>query len=314
MWTEFRNSLLRNPVYKVTAVLTAIFAWIYVQGGEEMDASVQVRIEWTLPAGLVPVNPPVEITTAKIRGTRSAARRVRGRLPYLKMDASSLGAGMHEIRLEDLQIESFDPGVTLLDLSPATVALELDEWATRKVVVEPIGVGEPGEGVEVRLTARPSVLEIRGPRTIVAPLRSIPTHPMDISAMSKDVSMMVGLDLPRQVTLKGSAGKGEIEVEVTVASSIQVREFLSTPVHVWRAEGWTVEPSQVALTLRGDAQKLAALGEQDLVVFAHLSQDTSGPVDLGLTRSEGGYLRVLHPEAGSLEVVTLAPATVRLSR
>lgn len=314
MWTEFRNSLLRNPVYKVTAVITAIFAWVYVQGGEVMDASVQVRIEWTLPEGFVPVSPPVEITTAKIRGTRSAARRVRARLPYLQMDASALGAGMHKIRLEDLQIESFDPGVTLLDMSPATVSLELDEWATRKVIVDPISVGVPEKGVAVSLVARPSVLEVRGPRTLVEPLRSISTRPLDISSMSKDVSLKVELDLPRQVTLNGSGGDGGIEVEVTVAPSIQVREFASTPVHVWRGSGWSIEPGVVTLTLKGDAQKLASLTAEDIVVFAHPSGDTEGPVDLGLAKSPSGYLRVLHPETDSLDVVTLNPSTVRLSR
>jgi len=132
--------------------------------------------------------------------------------------------------------------------------------------------------------------------------------------MSKDVSMQVGLDLPRQVSLSGSGGDGTIEVEVTLAPSIQVREFPSTPVHVWNSEGWTVTPRHVALSLKGDAEDLASLGEEDVVVFAHIAPGTKETAEIGLSMSSDGLLRVLHPRMGTLEVVDLKPGTVSVSR
>lgn len=313
MWSELRNHLLRNPVYKITAVITAIFAWVYVQGGEVMDASIQVRVEWALPSQFAPVSPPVEIATAKIRGTRSATRRAKRKAPFLRMDASGLGSGQHEIRLQDLTIEDLDPGVELVDLTPGIVALELDEMATRNVAVRPVTVGSIPAGVEVTLEAVEPVLEVRGPRRLVEPLSEVATQPIDVSALSRDETVKVGLNLPRQVDLSSGGAAQLVEVRVNVSPSIAERAFPNTRVLYWGEGTPAVEPASLRVALRGDTTTLEGLSPDEVIVIAERpGEGLEAPVVLGFTETESGRLRLLHPSSGALELIEVSPATVTL--
>ena len=313
MWNELRNHLLRNPVYKLTAMITAIFAWVYVQGGEVMDASIQVRVEWELPEQFAPVSPPVEIATAKIRGTRSATRRARRKAPVLQMDASGLGAGSHSIRLLDLTIEDLDPGVQLMDLSPGVVGLELDEMATRNVAVKPVSVGAVPAELEVDLEVVESVIEVRGPRRLVEPLAEIGTQPIDLSALTRSQQVSVGLSLPRQVSLSDTDLGGVVQVRVTVAPSMIERVFTGTRVLYWGDGMAEAEPNVVAVTLRGDAEALEGLSPEDVVVIAHgPAEGLEGEVVVNFTEASGGYLRLLHSSPSPLDLMDAMPATVTL--
>ena len=100
-----------------------------------------------------------------------------------------------------------------LDPRTADVKVEIDQRVfSRALAVSPELVGTPREGHNViGVSADPIVVTVFGPEGYIDQATTIPTQPIDVSGATEDIVRTVSLDLPPDVTVKGS-----VNVTVTV--------------------------------------------------------------------------------------------------
>ena len=306
--------LTRNPRMKLLSLAAAVVAWVYVQGGEEQVVRLRARLVWELPAGLVPVEPPVQEVTLDVRGTRAATRRAHERDLSIALDASALDVGRHDIVVEGLPVEGLGASIAMVNVLPARIRLELDELAQRKVAVVPVQVGETAPGYAVgSIDLSPAVVTVEGPRAIVEALREVSTAPIDISGLRADEELLVPLELPRGVFR--ADGAEVLRANVSVAPNLEREVLAAVPVSVWGQPGWRTNTPTVAVTLEGPAAELRELQRDEVVAFVHLPEmPDSNRYVASYGPSEGTRLRILHAGNSSVTVVRVEPSSVEVVR
>lgn len=305
--------LLRDWNYKVSALLIAVFAWLYVQSDEVHEDQVKAVVAWTLAPGLVAVDALPATVAVRVRGTRAAIRRAERSEVILDVDIADIGPGDHSLEFEPFPIEGLPGALEVLGHAPSGVRFTLDTVAERKVRVHPQVVGEPAPGFAVdTIVLVPAVALVSGPAVVLEGLTEVQTEPIDVSGLAGNASLPIALDLPRALR---NADSTRFEAQVSILALNDERTFAAVPVHVWNQPGYRPVEQTVQVQLQGPAAALAALAPDDLVAFAHLpaGADDSryevawGPVD-------GPRLRVLHAAGGAVRVKAVEPSRVEVSR
>jgi len=206
------------------------------------------------------------------------------------------------------------PGVEVLNFQPRTLQIQLDEISSRKVKIRPSLVGDPTSGHAVdEVKIEPAVLEVVGPRLLVANLQEVFTRPIDVSGLSSDATFEVQLDLPRSV--RQASEEVRLRTLVKVVPELERRMLGSVPVHLWQARGWRSIQESVEITLEGPAADLARLDTTEVVAFVHIPNVPEKPrYEAQFGPIEGVRLRVLHPGGKEVRVVKVLPSSVEVVR
>ncbi len=305
--------LTTNPGYKLISVFVAIGVWWYVQGDEVQDAKVKAPVAWTLPEGLITTEALPPSVTLSLRGTRSATRRAREASVHLPVDLSDIGVGEHSLEFASFVPVGIAPTIEVTGFSPSSVRFVVDEVAVRKVKVEPMWVGDPATGFTIEeVLVAPPVVEVSGPRSVVAGLREVRTQPIDVSGLAKDGVREVTLDVPRGVQTNSDA---PLEARIRVAATLEERVISGVPVHVWGRHDWRPRTELAEITLQGPSASVRGVSQADVALFAHLPDEPDrARYEVPHGPSEGLRLRVLHPGGDDVRVVSVRPPRITVER
>ncbi len=303
------RSLLRHPAYKVLSLGIAVVAWLYVQGGQVVEAKVRVRLVWQLPDALLNLEPLPASATLTLFGPRNAGRRAASEDVYVPIDLTQHTVGEVDLDFGSLPVVGLPSNLQIRRIEPESVRFVLDEVSAKKVKVEPRLIGDPAEDYQIlSVEARPPVVSIRGPRAVIEGITDLATMPMDISGLADDAVQRVELDLPRSVALVTDE---TIRLVVDVEPRITERRFADVPVQVWRGEAWRTEPEVVEVVLAGPTAQLASVSAEDVIVFLHLPETPVRPSYSALFGSVvGPRLRVLHGGGGEVRALSVEPPAV----
>lgn len=310
---ETGRRLVRNPGYKLLSLAIAIVAWLYVQGSQVVEAKVRARVVWPHLERLLPVEPLPASVTLTVGGPRNATRRAQQGDVTIPVDLSGATAGEVTLDFSSLPIHGLPANVAVQKVDPQTIRFTLDEVSAKKVRITPKLLGDPANGFQVVSDdVKPPVVTIRGPRSVIERVSEVPTMPVDVSGISKDIEQRVDLDLPRTVDLvTDDTPRVSVDVEPTNAQ----REFDGVPVDVWRADGWRVDPPTVKVVLEGPTTEVNAIDDQEVVVFVHLPDPaTHAAYDAPFGPKKGPRLRVLDGAGNDVKAVSVEPSTVHVVR
>jgi YbbR domain-containing protein len=226
------------------------------------------------------------------------------------VDATALRAGTHEIDLSMRPVEGLPPSVEVLGLTPATWTVSLDERVTRKVGVDVATVGVPDEGTRVReATADPVLVELSGPRVVVSALKRALTLPVDVSGLTADTSVVVGLDLPRTVVVEPA----QVRVSVDVEPRADRRGLAAIPLEVRGHPDWVPAIDIVDVVLEGPSQVLAGVRPDDVLVVAVLPDPPRRDRYVAsFGEDEGARLVVFVRDAPEVRAVEVVPGEVEV--
>lgn len=108
-------------------------------------------------------------------------------------------------------------GVRILSFTPSTVSVQIDQVVEQDVTVNPEFVGEPGAGLtydDVRWTVRPSNVTVRGPRSLLSNLSTLPTESIDLNARSLSFEAQYPVVVPDpSITVEPSVVSVEVLLE-----------------------------------------------------------------------------------------------------
>jgi hypothetical protein len=208
----------KNLPLKALSIFLAVLLWAVIsrgRGGEMMEISLGVPLELhNLPADMDVIQGPVERVDVRFTGPRRVVSRLShlGITIPLDLTGAAEGETTFELFTSDIKVPE---RVTVTRVSPSNILIVLEKIEHRVIPVVLKMEGKPKEGYVFgipRLT--PSVIEIKGPGSLVSGIDHILTSSVTVEGVSKTVKgeTSVILSNHRIHTVNRSTVKYEIPV------------------------------------------------------------------------------------------------------
>jgi YbbR domain-containing protein len=295
----------RNPGLKLMAVLLATALWFIVAGEQNVERTLRVPVEFRNKAPNLEIlgEPPSDVDI-RVLGSSALLSRIDPGEVVAKLDLESARPGTRfiPIRPEEIPVPF---GVTVLQVTPPMIPLQLEHAAQRRIPVQPAVEGEPAPGfVPGSVTSKPDSVEVVGPESRVKALTAATTEPISVEGQRTPVTDTVTVGVADAGVRLVEPTRAEVTVEIVPAPVERV--LASVPVR-WRNlnAGLTarVRPQTTDVTVRGRRDALEAMRAETIDAFVDLAG--LGP---------GQYnLRVQFDPTESFGVVATEPAVVQVT-
>ncbi len=281
-----------------------------------MEANTLARVEYSWPDGLAlnePAPPQVRLTAS---GARALVKRLEGRDLHVVVDMSEATAGVQSVEFLGREIKGLPKGVSVVSTAPSAIQVELVASVMRRVKVMPATVGKVAEGyhlVDVKL--EPSLVEVRGPATVLERLRSLHTDGISIDGLRKPTTLEVGLNVERGLLVE--VGDETISARVQVEPDTESRDFSNVPVLMADVDRrWRPQVDQVEVQLKGPIESIRAISADHVAVVVRLPQKlpaSQQSVVVGPEADASIRYEVLRPGV-DVEVVSVVPQRFVIER
>lgn len=311
---DLRGLVFDNWPYKLITLSFAVLTWAWVQSEQVVEDRVRVRLDWTTPDGLVPVETPLEFATVTVSGVQALMRNMRPVDMVMALDISSAREGDVTVDLAERPIQGLPPELRVTAVNPGTLRLELDRVLKRRLKVAPLFKGEAAEGYAVKdFSVSPDHVDVSGPARVIRALNEVATEEIDVSGLHEDADFDVGLGLPKGGPVRVSR-PGPISVSVKVASTMRQRMFDTVPVVV-RGDRYTATVPAVAVTVEGPEAFVGAIRTDGLSVIVYAPDEfVDADGSAGLAEGEGGGLRYeVLGVASPARVILVDPDRIRVT-
>lgn len=207
-------ALLRNWPLKIAALALATILWIVVAAEETTSDLARVDLVVELPAPLA-LSKPVPSVRALVTGPARELVKLRAGPMQARVTVPPTATPpFHRVRLSpsDIMIPG-DAKVSIQDLEPRELDIEIDRFVRRSVPVSLRGTVEAESGFAISgpLLVTPRAVTVSGARSLVFAVESVSTEPFEIRGVTAQFERVVPLDTalplvtiaPREITVAG---------------------------------------------------------------------------------------------------------------
>jgi YbbR domain-containing protein len=271
------------------------------------EREVGVSVTHNTVPDTITVGPPqISPQSVTIRGASSRIDSVSTVVARGAIDASALNVD-RDVDLVALDVNGNQVPSVEIDPPRAHVKIAVaQELATRTLPIVPQLSGSVAAGYRITsVTVQPLVVDVTGDASVVSPLQSMATTPIDLGGRTTDLEAEVGLALPDGVT----STTDKVTVMLTIAQETGTQTF-SVGVVLEGEQiglGYSVAPTQVTVTLGGAMLDLAVLDPTQLVATADVSTLPPGTRTIPLTFEPPNGLQLVSLDASEVQVTILPP-------
>jgi YbbR domain-containing protein len=268
---------------KLMSVALAVLLWMMVSSQRALvDRGLRIPLELqNLPENLEMVELPQESVDVRIRGTADTLGRVAPGDLVASVDLSSAQPGRRLFHLSPERVKA-PFAVTVMQVTPSSVAIRFEPSATRIVPVVASIEGEPATGYIVgKISAEPPMVEVVGPESVLRRVAEAITEPVWVGSAQSDVrsSVVVGV-ADDGVRIKNAQ---TAVVSVAIVPAPVEKQLSSVPVRARNlANGLSVKisPSTVKVRVRGTQESVSTITDASIVAYVDLEGIAEG--DYGL--------------------------------
>jgi YbbR domain-containing protein len=267
-------SLGRHKSLKLLSLFLAVALWLAVGGEERTETNLNISLE------LANLSPNLMVTSevpsnlqVRVAGPRGLIRALsQNRLTH-SLDLAGVQAGRRSFPLGPESF-SFSRGVQVTRVQPNPIILILTPTVTRTLPVQPVFLGRPPEGYEVKsVKTRPSKVEVKGPSDEIKELKFLPTVPLDLTSLVSPTTLATDLNFK---DLQITRIKPEpILADVDIGPKTLKRTFEDVPV-VPQPLSAKLSPAKVTITLQGPWPQVKDLKPDDIKAFVETKSLSSG--------------------------------------
>lgn len=295
----------RNLGLKLMAVLLATAMWFTVAGERAVERTMRIPLELVnKPADIEILGDPPTSVDIRVLGSSALLSRVQTGevVAMLDLESARPGSRLFHIRTEAIRVPY---GVKVLQITPATIAVELERSVRRRVRVVPAIEGEPAPGfVAGEVQTRPDSVEVVGPESHVSALRAATTEPIILSGQRATVQDTVTVGVPDSAVRLVEPTSANVSIQVVPAPVERVLK--DVPIR-WRnlntGLSARLQPLTTDVKVRGRRDALDSMHAEAVAPFVDLAG--LGP---------GQYnLRVQFDPTESFGVSATEPAVVQVS-
>lgn len=211
----FRHFFLNNIGLKIISVLLAFLLWVQVASREPVQRTVMLPVELVnMPLQMEILNDYVKTIEVDIRSEFGTSAFDRQELAVV-IDLSDSVPGTEVILLSDQNFRDKPASADILRFTPAKITLELENSLSKIVQVSPSLLGDPAVGYEVsEIVIDPSQITITGPESIVHPISTVQTGPIQIGGLFSSLRSTLYIDLENSKLRV--ANNSTVQVEIII--------------------------------------------------------------------------------------------------
>jgi YbbR domain-containing protein len=294
-----RRLFTHNLALKLVALVLAIVMWGFValqRRGETSELKFSTPLVFrNIPANMEVAQAPVQAVSVLMRAQRRAANGVNPNQFQVYVDLSNQLPGHVEVDLtaRNVSYQNAAPpdGMTVLQISPSSIPLTLEETVQKELAIQPRLVGNLAPGfalAQVRVT--PQMAIVVGPKGVMDHLHALDTRPLDVQDLHANVEMMANLNLPSGVRLAGKQD-GPFRAQIAVTGNATRVLLHEIPVVFENVENaYKVSTTSLNVQLEGTREALAVLNRGNVIAVVDLGKYPPGDY-------RGVVPRVVLPEA-----------------
>lgn len=258
---------------KAVSVGLAVVLWMAVAGEETVERGLRIPLEFQqFPPGLEVQGEPPALVDIRVRGTSGALARVEPGDLVAVVDLHGARQGRRLFQLTPEQVRA-PFGVEVIQVTPASIAVEFENTATRRLRVVPSIDGEPAPGFIVGdITAEPPEVEVTGPASAIAAATDALTEPVTVTGAREAVTEVVGVGVLNSALRVKNPHTSTVRVQILPGP--RERTFRDVPVRL-RSLGPTMTatavPPAVTVLVRGSREGLGRVNAVDVVAFVDLA-------------------------------------------
>jgi YbbR domain-containing protein len=208
----------RNFGLKVLALLVAAGLWFVVAGEHIAERSMRVPLEFrNIPEGMEIVGDPPASVDVRLRGPSGTLSKLQPGEVVVMLNLRTARKGM---RLFHLQTDEVNRpfGVTVSQIQPPTLSLDLQPTSQKVVPVSPALEGEPAPGYVVRaVKSDPATVEVIGPEEHLRQTAEAITEPVNIEGARGYVRDTVNVGVARTTVRLRTPQNARVVVEIVPA-------------------------------------------------------------------------------------------------
>ncbi len=295
-------SLGRHKSLKFLSLFLALALWLAVGGEERTETNLNLSLELlNLPADLMITSEVPSTLQVRVSGPRGLIRSLsQSRLTHT-LDLAGIKAGRQSFPL-GVGGFNFPRGVQVTRVQPNPLILTFTPTITRTLAVQPVFLGHPPEGYEVKsVTLRPPKVKIKGPLDEIEGLKFLPTVPLDLTSLTLPVTQVVDLNFKDlHLTL---AEQAPILADIDIGPKPLKRTFEGVAV-LPQPLSAKLSPAKVAVTLRGPWPQVKSLELNGLKAMVNTTGLPPGRhrLEVQVQLPEGLVLESVSPKTLSAQI------------
>lgn len=292
----------RNLGLKFLAIALATLLWLTVAGEHVVERGMRVPLEFrNKPADLEMVGDPPTAVDVRLSGSSALLSRLDpGEIvAVLDLGTARPGSRLFHLRPDEVRVPY---GVTVDQVLPPTLSLELERSSRRTIPIVPALEGEPAPGFVVgQITTDPASVEVVGPESRLLELTEATTETISVEGRREGLEESVTVGVTDASVRLAEARVADVTVEIR-PSPVE-REIEDVPVR-WRNLGpgmsAVVKPTLANVRVRGSRDALDKLRADGVGAFVDLAGLGSGRYNL----------RVQVDPSETFGVISITPAVV----
>jgi YbbR domain-containing protein len=190
-----KELLLDNLGLKISAILIAIFLWLFVTSQGQSEIFFEIPIEFkNIPVGLGIASDGKKTVQVTIRGQELMIKNIRpsDARVYVDLGNAKAGKDTYYIDKDDIKLPY---AAKVLNVQPSSLQIRLDETISKIVTIKPTISGLPEKGFSVNtIRVEPATLSVQGLRSEIMKIRELRTEPMDITGLRETTSQSLNID------------------------------------------------------------------------------------------------------------------------
>ena len=252
----------RNKSLKLLSLFLAVALWLAVGGEERTETNLNISLELlNLPSNLMVTSEVPSSIQVRVSGPRGLIRSLtQSRLTHT-LDLAHVKAGRQTFPLGVGTFE-FPRGVQVTRVQPNPLVLTFTPAVTRILSIEPIVLGNPPEGFEVKsIKTRPAKVKVKGPVSELDDMKSLPTVPLDLTTLTRSTTLTTDLNFTDLHISR--VDQVPILADVDIGPKPLQRTFEDVPVASQPLSA-RLTPAKVTLTIQGPMLQVKSLEAKDL--------------------------------------------------
>jgi len=297
------SSGLRKWILLICIMLPA--AALYWNVSYNYTAQIVVHpVIKNIPNHLMLTRRPVQALEIQVCGPESIVKKLKSLNLVYPIDLSEAKPGINRFRYARNRFP-LPAGICIRKIYQPETTIVLAKYDIKKLPVFCVLSGKPAFGYEVgNITAKPAMVTLKGPESIIKKLSQINTSPIDITGLAKPVIRSASLNLPENVIIMHH--QAPISVHIDIHKKIIEKKFQNIKIYSRHAPyDCVIRPDKINITVSGPFLSLAKKNiKKDVEVYIDLSGLKPGiyvkPATILLP--EGISLVVADPQLFTVEI------------
>jgi YbbR domain-containing protein len=230
MTDYFFRRLRDRGLVALVALLFSVGLWFRVVGGERIEATKTVKIEYKLPKDLTLFSPFQSEITIRFRGPAPFVAEFQKQDLIIPVDLSQYGTGENDIMFQASQFK-VPLGIDLTQINPPSMKVFLDREVRKRVAIRPVLSTQLPEDYKIEsIVVQPSVIEVKGSRIRLGLLSSLPTEIIYLTDNSLNQHFEASLNLSDFWGVEPTDKISTVHVEVNLKGPSKRKHFRGIPV------------------------------------------------------------------------------------